>query len=355
MVDELLVRERRLRVVVAPAQQRVARQPLEVPPVLLDVLAVVALRPGQPEHPLLQDRVARRSRARARGRARGGCRRSRPCRPRSSGTRASGRGRAGRSPRRRRPRSSPRGRCPRRARSGTGPTRTTGSPRRGRPRRGRSPRRAGRARRSSASLRARHRQSSGSRVGSRRRGARPRRRARRRARRGGRRRCARRLAPSAASSSCHGPPAEVVPRQRDVARRRLVAEVDDHELARVAPRQPQTDEALPRLVAVPAARSPSCHSPSRKTSSPSALQQPLVERLQRRGRPARRAGARGRPAAAPSGPRAGPRGRAARPVWLSVATAAARACSRREGRRRARLVVVLDEADEPLLVAEVGA
>src|SRR3954449_4946813 len=34
-----------------------ARQPVDVPPVLLDVLAVVPLRPGQPEHPLLQDRV----------------------------------------------------------------------------------------------------------------------------------------------------------------------------------------------------------------------------------------------------------------------------------------------------------
>ena len=39
---------------------------------------------------------------------------------------------------------------------------------------------------------------------------------------------------------------------------------------------------------------------------------------------------------------------------VSVATAAARALLGRERRRRARLVVVLDEADEPLLVAEVG-
>ena len=57
VVDELVVRERDLRVVVAPAQERVARQALEVPPVLLDVLAVVALRPGETEHPLLEDRV----------------------------------------------------------------------------------------------------------------------------------------------------------------------------------------------------------------------------------------------------------------------------------------------------------
>ena len=58
VVDELLVGERRLRVVVAPAKQRVTRKPLEVPPVLLDVLAVVALRPRQAEHALLEDRVA---------------------------------------------------------------------------------------------------------------------------------------------------------------------------------------------------------------------------------------------------------------------------------------------------------
>src|SRR4029077_5071302 len=57
MVHQLLVRERRLRIVVAPAQQGVTREPLEIPPVLLDVLAVVPLRPGQAEHALLQDRV----------------------------------------------------------------------------------------------------------------------------------------------------------------------------------------------------------------------------------------------------------------------------------------------------------
>src|SRR5580704_8798532 len=35
-----------------------ARDRVQIPPVLLDVLAVIALRPGQPEGPLLQDRVA---------------------------------------------------------------------------------------------------------------------------------------------------------------------------------------------------------------------------------------------------------------------------------------------------------
>ncbi len=57
VVDQLVVREGDLRVVVAPVQEGVAGQALEVPPVLLDVLAVVPLRPREPEHPLLQDRV----------------------------------------------------------------------------------------------------------------------------------------------------------------------------------------------------------------------------------------------------------------------------------------------------------
>ena len=57
LLDQPPVREGGLRVVVAPAQQRVARQALEVPPVLLGVLAVIALRAGEAEHPLLEDRV----------------------------------------------------------------------------------------------------------------------------------------------------------------------------------------------------------------------------------------------------------------------------------------------------------
>ena len=56
--DEVVVRELRLRVVVAPPQPGVAGQGVGEPPVLLDVLAVVALGAGQPEHPLLEDRVA---------------------------------------------------------------------------------------------------------------------------------------------------------------------------------------------------------------------------------------------------------------------------------------------------------
>src|SRR5262249_16861160 len=56
--DEQLVGEGRLGVVVAPAEPRVDREGVEVPPVLLGVLAVVALGPGQTEDALLEDRVA---------------------------------------------------------------------------------------------------------------------------------------------------------------------------------------------------------------------------------------------------------------------------------------------------------
>ena len=55
--DQIAVRELALRVVVAPGVPGMGGGAVQVPPVLLDVLAVVALRPGQPEHPLLQDRV----------------------------------------------------------------------------------------------------------------------------------------------------------------------------------------------------------------------------------------------------------------------------------------------------------
>ena len=56
--DEVAVGELALRVVVAPAVPGVARQRVEVPPVLLRVLAVVALAAGEAEDALLQDRVA---------------------------------------------------------------------------------------------------------------------------------------------------------------------------------------------------------------------------------------------------------------------------------------------------------
>src|SRR5580704_16781588 len=56
-IDQVLVGKRTLRVVVAPPVPGVAGQRVQVPPVLFDVLAVVALRAGQPERALLQDRV----------------------------------------------------------------------------------------------------------------------------------------------------------------------------------------------------------------------------------------------------------------------------------------------------------
>ena len=57
LIDQLLVGEWRLRVVITPAQPSVAGQPIEIPPVLFDVLAMVPLRTGETEHALLEDRV----------------------------------------------------------------------------------------------------------------------------------------------------------------------------------------------------------------------------------------------------------------------------------------------------------
>ena len=57
-LDEVLVRERSLRVVIPPAQPGAARDRVEVPPVLLDVLAVVALAVRKAEEALFQDGVA---------------------------------------------------------------------------------------------------------------------------------------------------------------------------------------------------------------------------------------------------------------------------------------------------------
>jgi hypothetical protein len=56
-IDQLLVGKRGLRIVVTPAQPSVAGQPIEVPPVLFDVLAVVPLRTGETKHAFLEDRV----------------------------------------------------------------------------------------------------------------------------------------------------------------------------------------------------------------------------------------------------------------------------------------------------------
>jgi len=55
--DQVGVGEFPLRVVVSPGVPRMGRGAVQVPPVFLDVLSVVALWPGQPEHPLLQNRI----------------------------------------------------------------------------------------------------------------------------------------------------------------------------------------------------------------------------------------------------------------------------------------------------------
>src|SRR4029453_18546831 len=57
LIDQPLIGKRLLRVVIPPAQPSVAGQPVEIPPILLDVLAVVSLRSGEAEHALFQDRV----------------------------------------------------------------------------------------------------------------------------------------------------------------------------------------------------------------------------------------------------------------------------------------------------------
>src|SRR6185437_17164564 len=58
LLAQLLIRELGLRVVVAPAQPRTGRRRVLVPPVVLGVLAVVALGVGQAEGTFLEDRVA---------------------------------------------------------------------------------------------------------------------------------------------------------------------------------------------------------------------------------------------------------------------------------------------------------
>ena len=117
----------RLRVVVAPAHPRVRRRRVEVPPVLLGVLAVVALGAGQAEDPLLEDRVAavperEREAERLPVVADAGEAVLAP----AVGARAGVVVREV-APTRRRRRCSPRARCPRRARSGTGPQRRHGA------------------------------------------------------------------------------------------------------------------------------------------------------------------------------------------------------------------------------------
>jgi hypothetical protein len=55
---QVLIRERGLRVLVPPPVPGMAGEGVQVPPVLLHVLAVIALLAGQPVRALLQDRIA---------------------------------------------------------------------------------------------------------------------------------------------------------------------------------------------------------------------------------------------------------------------------------------------------------
>ena len=57
LLHQLVVGEGGVRILVEHPHQGVAGRAVEIPPQLLDVLAVVAFGVGQPEHPLLQDRV----------------------------------------------------------------------------------------------------------------------------------------------------------------------------------------------------------------------------------------------------------------------------------------------------------
>src|SRR5215217_8243448 len=57
LIDQPLIRKRLLRIVISPAQPSMARQPIEIPPILLHILAMISLRTGKAEHALLQDRI----------------------------------------------------------------------------------------------------------------------------------------------------------------------------------------------------------------------------------------------------------------------------------------------------------
>ena len=57
LLDEVVIGECLLRVEVAPAHPGVRRRRVDVPPVFLGILAVIALRAGQAEDPLLEDGI----------------------------------------------------------------------------------------------------------------------------------------------------------------------------------------------------------------------------------------------------------------------------------------------------------
>jgi hypothetical protein len=57
LIDQPLIRKRLLRIVIRPPQPGMARQPIQIPPVLLHILAMISLRTGKAEHALFQDRI----------------------------------------------------------------------------------------------------------------------------------------------------------------------------------------------------------------------------------------------------------------------------------------------------------
>ena len=99
-LDEIVVRECDLGIVVAPSQPAVVRQRVEIPPVLLDVLAVISLVVDQPEGTLFKDRVAAVPKTEGQTQPLFPIAQARLGRPRSSETPATGLGHAGSNPRR---------------------------------------------------------------------------------------------------------------------------------------------------------------------------------------------------------------------------------------------------------------
>ncbi len=122
------VRELALRILVEHLQVRVRRRRVEVVVELLHVLAVVALAVGEPEQPLLEDRVAAVPERERQAEALLVVGEAARCRLRPSDRRGCARDRAGSSPRRCRAGCSPRAPCPTAARSSRGPSPSNPAP-----------------------------------------------------------------------------------------------------------------------------------------------------------------------------------------------------------------------------------
>ena len=122
-----------------------------------------------------------------------------------------------------------------------------------------------------------------------------------------------------------------------------------------SPRQPHATSSCHVSFPSQPRRSASCQSPSRRTGSPEAAEQAVVEPAElgigRLGRAA--AEEDGQPDAAAR--RAGPRRPGGRPVWVERGHGGGAGLGRRERGGGARLVVVLDEAHQLALVGDVAA